>query len=147
MSYYTSIEFLPLTIWEKCQAGELELLRLEPEKGTPEEDQEVWQALNYQYMEEFGIDRMQQKYAQLRKSLISKELELIETGNRIILNEIRRIKNEISSLFSEQRQSEGMSIDDSLVYLSKFMGFFLQKSQLMTKQYFTLLKQYGKANK
>lgn len=146
MSYYTDIEFLPLVIWEKCQNGELFHLRKNPESGTEEQDIETWQELNYQYAEEFGVSRQHQKYLLLKKKLLMLELELIETGNRILINDIRRAKSEIQELYSKN-DSEETSIDESLIWLSKFMGFFLNKNDLMTKQYYLLVKQYGKANK
>lgn len=146
MSYYDDIEFLPLTIWEKCQNGELFHLRKELESGTDEQDIEVWQDLNYQYAEEFGLSRHHQKYLLLKKQLMILELRMLETGNRMLLNDIRMVKSEITELSKGNESQDSVSIDDSLIWLSKFMGFFLNKNDLMTKQYYLLVKQYGKAN-
>ena len=39
-----------------------------------------------------------------------------------------------------------MTIDESLIYLSKFMGYRLNPKEITVIEYYTLLDHYGKAN-
>ena len=145
MSYYTSIEELPLYNWEKCQNGDLTYTRIDNEETSHELDMKSWEILNYEYMERFGISRHHRRYLELQKRLLLLQLELVETGNRFLNNKIRQVTDEITNVFKDEK-GKGMNIDQSLVYLSKFMGFRLDKRTMKTLEYFTLLNEYGKKN-
>lgn len=145
MSYYTSIEELPLYNWEKCQNGDLTYTRIDNEETSYELDMKSWEILNYEYMERFGISRHHRRYLELQKRLLLLQMEVLETGNRFLNNKIRQVTDEITNIFKEEK-GKGMNIDQSLVYLSKFMGFRLDKRTMKTLEYFTLLNEYGKKN-
>jgi hypothetical protein len=145
MSYYTSIEELPLYNWEKCQNGDLEYTRINNDETSHELDMKSWEILNYEYMELFGISRHHRKYLELQKRLLTLQMELLETGKTFLKNKIRQTTDEITNIFKEEK-GKGMNIDQSLVYLSKFMGFRLDKRAMKTLEYFTLLNEYGKKN-
>lgn len=145
MSYYTSIEELPLYNWEKCQNGDLTYTRIDNKETSHELDMKSWEILNYEYMERFGISRHHRRYLELQKRLLLLQMEVLETGNRFLNNKIRQVTDEITNIFKEEK-GKGMNIDQSLVYLSKFMGFRLDKRTMKTLEYFTLLNEYGKKN-
>lgn len=145
MSYYADLSEFPLVNWEKCQEGDLTKTRKDDVDVSPEMDMHVWEAFNFEHMEKFGISRKHQKNLQLQKRLVMLELELFETGRAFIKNQIRRIKEELKD--NNKEDKDGMSIDASLIYLSKFMGFKLIKSTLTTLEYLTMREEYGKANK
>jgi hypothetical protein len=41
----------------------------------------------------------------------------------------------------------GMTIEQSLIYLSKWMGSWINAKDISTKEYFNLMNEYGKENK
>lgn len=145
MSYYDSIDNLPLYNWEKCQNGDLTYTRMNNDKVSHDLDMKSWEILNYEYMEVFGISRHHRKYLELQKRLMMLQMELIETGNRFLNNKIRQITDEITNTFNQEK-GKGMSIDQSLIYLSKFMGFKLNKRDIKTQEFFTMLGEYGRKN-
>ncbi len=144
-SYYASIEEMPLYNWEKCQNGDLTYCRINNDEVSDILDHKAWEILNYEYMEVFGISRHHRRYLELQKRKTLLELELIETGNRFLNNKIRQVTDEINNVFKEDNDKT-MTYDASLVYLSKFMGFKLNKKAIMTLEYFTMIKEYGKKN-
>jgi hypothetical protein len=144
-SYYASIEEMPLYNWEKCQNGDLTYCRVNNDETSDALDHKAWEILNYEYMEVFGISRHHRKYLELQKRKTLLELELIETGNRFLKNKIRQTTDEINNVFKEDKGNV-MTYDASLVYLSKFMGFKLNKKTISTLEYFTMIKEYGKKN-
>lgn len=146
MSYYASIDTMPIFNWDKCQQGDLTFTRIDDKDVSEQLDAKAWQLLNYEYMEVFGISRSHTKYLMLQKQLICLELELIETGDKFIKNRIRQVRDELQILFVEDEGKKGMTIDQSMIYLSKFMGFRLDKRSMSVKEYFTLLNEYGKKN-
>lgn len=146
MSYYDSIDTMPIFNWDKCQQGDLTFTRIDDKDVSEHLDAKAWQLLNYEYMEVFGISRSHTKYLMLQKQLICLELELIETGDKFIKNKIRQVREDLQILFVEDEGKKGMTIDQSMIYLSKFMGFRLDKRSMSVKEYFTLLNEYGKKN-
>ena len=146
MSYFDSIDTMPIFNWDKCQQGDLTFTRIDDKDVSEHLDAKAWQLLNYEYMEVFGISRSHTKYLMLQKQLICLELELIETGDKFIKNKIRQVREDLQILFVEDEGKKGMTIDQSMVYLSKFMGFRLDKRSMSVKEYFTLLNEYGKKN-
>lgn len=145
MSYYADLSEFPLTRWEKCQEGDLTQTRKDDIDVSPEMDLKVWEEFNFEYMEKFGISRKHQKNLQLQKRLTMLELELLETGKVFLKNQIRRTKEELQN--NNKEDKDVMTIDASLIHLSKFMGFKLIKITLMTLEYLTMREEYGKANK
>ena len=41
----------------------------------------------------------------------------------------------------------GMTIEQSLIHLSKWMGSWINAKDISTKEYFNLMNEYGKENK
>ena len=72
-------------------------------------------------------------------------MDFVITGNRFKLTEIEIEETRLNAMLSNA--GVGMSIDESLIYISKWMGTWLNVKQITTKEYFNLLEQYGKANK
>jgi hypothetical protein len=72
------------------------------------------------------------------------ELEYVITGDRFKLTlidmEIARIEQMVANA------GTGMTIHQTLIHLSKWMGSFINTKNIMTREYFTLLNEYGKAN-
>jgi hypothetical protein len=144
-SYYNSIEEMPLYNWEKCQNGDLSFCRVNNDETSDALDHKAWEILNYEYMEVFGISRHHRKYLELQKRKTLLELELIETGNRFLNNRIRQVSDEINNVFKKD-DGKAMSYDSSLIYLSKFMGFNVNKKEITVMRYFTMIQEYGKKN-
>lgn len=119
---------MPLYNWEKCQNGDLTYTRSDDNETSHEQDVKAWEDLNYEYMEIFGVSRHHQRYLQLQRKLVCLEMELVETGRTFLKNQIRQTSDEIQNILREDK-GKGMSIDGSLVYLSKFVGFQLNKRQ------------------
>ena len=57
MSYYDSIDTMPIFNWDKCQRGDLTFTRIDDKDVSEHLDAKAWQLLNYEYMEIFGISR------------------------------------------------------------------------------------------
>jgi hypothetical protein len=42
---------------------------------------------------------------------------------------------------------QGVSIEQSLVYLSRFVGYWIRSKEITASEYFTLMKEYERINK
>lgn len=73
------------------------------------------------------------------------ELDFVITGDRFKLNEIEIEQTRLNTML--QNGGNGMTMDESLIYISKWLGTWLNAKQITVREYFNLLEQYGKANK
>ncbi len=72
------------------------------------------------------------------------ELEFVTTRDRFKITEIALIEEKLKTMVNNN--GSGMSIDESLVHLSKWIGYKLDIHKTTVTEYFTILEQYGKAN-
>lgn len=73
------------------------------------------------------------------------ELEFVNTRDRFKLTEIEIKEAELKSMIDNNGQ--GMTIDETLIYLGRWLGYRLNPKEINVIEYFTILDQYGKANK
>jgi hypothetical protein len=142
--YYLNIDELPLHNWIKCSEGKLEFVR-KGNKGTQEKDEHFWTLIYDSYIEEFGLSEMYKKMleAMKRKALI--ELDYVLTGDRFKLTEAEIESSKLNSMMANG--GNGMTIEQSLIHISKWIGQWINPKTITAREYFNLLKEYGKANK
>lgn len=142
--YYKSIDDLPLDNWIKCNDGDLTYVRKKNDKGTEEQDELIWESIYNSYIDEFGLDKMYKKMLDSMKKRVELELDYVITGDRFKLTLINMEITRLEQLIANA--GVGMSIPESLIHLSRWMGSFINTKSITTREYFTLLKEYGKAN-
>lgn len=142
--YYKSIDDLPLDNWIKCNNGDITHVRIKNEEGTEEEDELIWENIYDSYIKEFGLDKMYKKMLDSMRKRAELELDYVITGDRFKLTLINMEITRMEQLMSNA--GVGMSIPETLIHLSRWMGSFINTKNITTREYFTLLKEYGKAN-
>ena len=78
-----------------------------------------------------------------RKAIL--ECDFVITKDKFKLTEIGVEEAKIKSMLDNK--GEGTSIEKSLIYLSKWLGYRINIKEVTTLEYFNLLEEYGKANK
>ena len=77
-----------------------------------------------------------------KKALL--ELGFVETWDQFKLTEIKieveRLKNMMKN------NGDGMTIEQSLIHLSKWLGYHLNTKKITVLEYFNLMAEYGKAS-
>jgi hypothetical protein len=81
--------------------------------------------------------------AMRKKALI--ELDYVITGDRFKLTEAEIQTAKLQSMMANG--GNGMTIEQTLIYISKWIGQWINTKQITAREYFNLLKEYGKANK
>jgi hypothetical protein len=142
--YYNSIDDFPLYNWIKCNNGEIEYVR-NGEVGNEKKDYEIWCKLYDEYLTTFGLNRSYEKYLLAVKKKAILQAEYVITKERFKLTEIEIQNAKIKSL--EYYFGDGQRIEVILLYLSKFIGYKIDRKKTSVLEYFTLLEEYGKANK
>ena len=142
--YWISIDDMPLYNWLKCNEGDLKFAR-KSDKGTSENDIKSWEILYNEYLKVFGINKKYEKYLIACKKRAKLQAEYVITKIKFRITEIEIQNAKIKAL--ELYFGGGQDVDVILMWVSKFLGYKVSKKETTVKEYFTLLKEYGKANK
>lgn len=135
---------MPLFNWIKCNEGKIEFTRISDE-GNPEMDVVTWENIYNDYLKEFGLSETYKRMLNAMKKKALLELDYVLTGDRFKLTEVEIEQTRLNSML--QNAGNGMTIEESLIYISKWLGTWLNAKNITVREYFNLLEQYGKANK
>lgn len=143
--YWDSIEDLPLYNWIKCNNNDYLYTRKDPKGKKNKSDLEQWVKLYDQYLEHFGLNERYEKYleAQRKKALL--QADYVITKNNFKKTQIAIQDAKLKNL--ELYFGDGQEIEVILIWLGKFIGYKINTKETSVKEYFTLLEEYGKANK
>ena len=78
-----------------------------------------------------------------KKALL--EVDYILTRERFKLTEIEMQIANLDAMMING--GNGMTIEQSLIHLSKWLGSWVNAKEISTKEYFNLMNEYGKENK
>ena len=78
-----------------------------------------------------------------KKALL--EVDYILTRERFKLTEIEMQIANLDAMM--MNGGNGMTIEQSLIHLSKWLGSWVNAKEISTKEYFNLMNEYGKENK
>ena len=135
---------LPLFNWMKINDGEHNFIRKNIDDGSPEMDQFWFEKIYDEYIAEFGLSKLHIKLLEAMKKKAMLELDFIITQNRFKLTEI---DIQIARLESMMRNNgSGMTIEQSLIHLSKWMQTWINAKQISVREYFNLMHEFKRIN-
>jgi hypothetical protein len=140
--YFESIDDLPLFNWIRCNGGDLRFVRKNIEDGDDKTDRVVWEKIFDSYLKEFGLNR---KYQMMLKAIQKRallELDFVITRDRFKLTQIEMEVQRLNSMVTNNNQ--GMTIDRTLIHLSKWIGQWMNSKNITTREYFNLLNEFEK---
>ena len=146
---YRSIDDLPLFNWIKIQDGELLFIRIgyngrDPEAQITEQDHEAWEQVHDEYLERWGLGKLKEK---MLKSMIKKaeaELAFCISGDRFKLTQAEIEEKRLEAML--KNAGHGMSIEQTLVHLSKWIGQLIKTKEITTQEYFLLVQELERYN-
>ena len=144
--FYTGIDELPLFNWIKCTNGDLRFVRIDSKSitATNENDVDAWNKIYDDYIKEFGLSEMYIKMLNVMRKKAMLEIDFVINRDRFKLTEIEIELSKLEMMMANN--GKGITIEQSLVHLSKWMGHWINSKNIITKDYFNLLNEYGKAN-
>ena len=134
---------MPLYNWQECEKGNIKFVN--KDHVSRQNDIEIWSILYNQYLERFGLGADLSEIIRLKRKLIALRCSYIINGNKKILNQIAI--DEANLLKLEGLSVNGLTMDETLVYLSKWLGYRLDKKVISIVEYKTLVDEYGRAHK
>tara|TARA_R110000764_G_scaffold36200_2_gene80885 strand:+ start:11932 stop:12411 length:480 start_codon:yes stop_codon:yes gene_type:complete len=142
--YYKSISDLPLYNWIKCNSGKTEFTRI-GKNGNKQKDNKNWVLLYDEYLEIFGLNKKYKKYLLIKQKKALLQSEFIINKDPFKKTEIEIQNAKLKTL--EGYFGDGQKIEVVLMWLGKFLGYKLNTKETNVNEYFTILEEYGKANK
>lgn len=137
---------MPLFNWIKCNEGEINYIRREVKTDKiTYKDQQKWIELNNEYIKKFGLSKLYERMLEAMRKKALLELEFVLTREKFKLTEAEIEETKLKNMMANN--GNGMTIEQTLVYLSKWTGYHINTKKITVVDYFNLLEEYGKANK
>lgn len=138
---------MPLYNWIKCNDGDFRFTRKKPRLSIEanEKDGKSWVIVYDEYIKEFDLSPIYKKLLKTMKKKALLQLKFIETWERFKLTEIDIETEKLKNMLANN--GDGMTIEQSLIHLSKWLGYRLNPKEITVIEYFNILRQYGQNNK
>jgi len=140
-NYYVSIDELPLVLWVKCTEGDKTVLRKNG-IGTEDDDLEAWNLIYDGYLKLYGLGKLNLKYLTALKKRALAELDYVITGDRFKLTLAEMEERQLETMINNGGQN--ITVEQSLIHLSKWVGQWLNVKTLTTREYFDLIGEFEK---
>jgi len=144
---WESISDMNLESWMECIEGNIQFARKNAKKDdlATEEEVERWFLIYDGYIKKYGLNVMYIKLLKLMQKKALLELNFAMTRETFKLTLIAIQEEKLKQALNNKGNS--MSIKQSLIHLSKWMGGnLINKKEISAEQYFDLLEEYGKHN-
>ncbi len=146
--HYTELFEMPLLNWEKCMEGDLKFIRIKrSDKAVDSDDVEAFYSLYNKYIKKYGLSQDLKDYLEAQKHFI--ELAILysesEKPDKSLINQITVAKARLDEL--NPNNHEGMTIGQVVIMLNKWMGQWINKSQISVEEFKSLIKEYERENK
>jgi len=138
---------MPLYNWIECNNGNIQYVRIDVNKEdkTNEEDSIIWGKLYDEYIHKFGLSDMYLRLLKVMQKKALLELNYVKTKEKFKLTEIEIEEVKLKGMLTNN--GNGLTINESLIHLSKWIGYHLNPKRITVIEYFNILKEYGKENK
>jgi len=80
-----------------------------------------------------------------KKKLALAQLESVITGDKFTETMIKIETEKLNDILNSN--GTGLSIEQSLVHLSKWIGYFIKTKEISVKEFFDLTKEFERVNK
>jgi len=142
--YFNSIEDLPIWNWWRiAESGNLIYLH----KGNYDKEDYtyeaylLWNKLQNEYLDEFGITDEFRQILELKKKWIEKKADYLLTGERFKLTEIDIIEAEMSETMNTKVATKK---EATIIMLEQKLGFALDEKKLSVKRYYNYINHFSK---
>lgn len=143
--YYDDIEEMPLYNWYKCQNGDLYYIRLDCQQVDLPKCEQAFKKVYESYFEKFGVD------ARFKNQLeVIKKISMLQCDYLITRDEFKLTQIEVESAKLEmlkKGEATNVTLQQTLIYLSKWIGYRLDWKQISVSEYYTLLEESSKQAK
>ena len=133
--------------WIECTAGDHKYSRkhVDFESESTEDDTEQWYRIYDGYIEKYGLSDHYNRILKAMKKKALLEIKYVQTRDQFLITLIGIEEEKLKILF--QSVGTGMSIEKSLIHLSRWCGYQIKSNQTTVVEYFNILAEYGRSSK
>ena len=138
---FNSIDELPIWNWWKCSETS-NLVYLHKNSDYKKEDFslfELWEDLNNQYFDEFGIGDRLIELMRLKKKWIIKKADYLLNENRFALTELDIIEAEMQDNADSGSRAKN---SDTIIFLEEKLGREINPKEISVKKYYDYINYY-----
>jgi hypothetical protein len=137
---------MPLYNWIKCtEEGEMEYVCKEPGEAREQDLYDAWARIFDDYIERFGLNDLYVRMLKKQQEKAILQLDYVETRDRFKLTLIEIAEMDLKKMMHNGGSKTG--IQETLVVLSKWVGYRLNPKEITVSEYFNIRKRYGEENK
>jgi hypothetical protein len=123
--------------------GEYKYVRFDEKEDT--KNVEIFEKVYSDYVDKFGIDNKFKQQIELIKKIAILQCEYLISKNRFKLTQIEVENTKLEAIKKET--GVGMTLQQTLMYLSKWLGYRLDWKQVSVSEYYTILNESSKQAK
>jgi hypothetical protein len=142
---YWKFEDIPLYNWIKCTQGNFEFVLKEQIEVDLKECEQQFNLIFDEYIQNNGLSNTYLRLLKLVKKKALLEVDYVISQDRFLLTKIEVCEQDIDTF--KKSQDRGISIQETLVILSKYMGYRLDWKVITKSEYDMILKRYSNDNK
>lgn len=131
---------MPLYSWIKCTDDDWRYVNKKPIEL--DDNEQHWVKLYDEYLLRFGLGEKFEKYLILLQKKAVLQCKFITTNERFVINEIEIQNAKIEAM--QIHFGDGQSIETTLIYLGKWLGYPLKIKETTVVEYYEILNEYGK---
>ena len=137
--YYNSIEDLPIWNWWKVsETGNLSYLRKDENYKGKAPNLKLWEKINDEYFNEYGINDNLKQLMRLKKEWIRLKEKYLVKGIRFALTELDIVEAKMKDL----DKVGDFKKEDTIIYLEEKLGRELDTRKVTVKKYYNYLNYY-----
>jgi hypothetical protein len=123
--------------------GDYRYVRIDEKESKDNVDK--FEVVYADYIEKFGIDNKFKQKIELIKKIAILQCEYLISKNRFKLTQIEVENTKLEAIKTEH--GAGMSLQQVLIHLSKWLGYRLDWKQVSVSEYYTILNESSKQAK
>lgn len=127
----------------RCLEGEIQYTRIK-KIGTIQMDEEAFCRIHDEYLTRYGLNKQYSQLLDVLKKKAQLQLNYVQTKDKFSLTLLEIEEENLKIMISNNGQ--GVSIEQTLVHLSKFVGYWLRAKEITAGEYYTLLDEYKRIN-
>lgn len=136
---------MPLYNWIKCTESDNKEFVRKGKQGNKKNDNRAWTKIYDEYIKTYGLSKYYERLLNQYKKKALAELNYVISDDKF---EFTRIEMETQKLERILKNGgKGSTIEQTLIHLSKWIGYWIKVKDISVKEFFDLSKEFERANK
>jgi hypothetical protein len=141
--YYSELNEIPLFNFEKCLSGDYSYVCKKDADKWGKKEVIAFTELYDKYVQKYQKKDLDSKIS-IYKNIIQLQCAYIESGEEYFLTQIEIKKSQLPNKNEVKLES---NTTQTLITLSKFMGYRLNPKEITVDEFYTIIQDYERANK